>query len=597
MTENVMSNRRYSRRALLRNAVGMAAVSASGALLAACGGGTAATSTAGQTVAAKPTSAPAATGVAATSVPVTSAGAAPTGTSAVGSAAASPSAAVDGKIPSPNPQAGIPDAFTKLPPPFTSVANPPGKGGRVTMFNITYDPPISAKGDNKFWQELEKRLGVTWDVTLAPRADYEAKFATVLASGDLPDLIFLTPPPGWEKAALQGAFADLTPYLTGAGLKEFPNLAVFPPVQWKNVALNKKIYGVPRPRFLANDADYFRQDWADKVGLGHPKNADEFTQMLVAFTKNDPDGNGKPDTYGISSKTPRPAFEIGDTSGTIGQMFRFPNGWRLNSDGTLTATFETEEYKAALAYTAKLWQMGVWYPDSATVSTTQDKDLFYASKIGMYNDGLAGLMGTQGARGKTRALTPTANVTAFIPPGHDGGKPTYQKYRGHFGFTAISSKNAKDESRVRELLGILNYFAAPFGSQEWLFNTYGIVGVDSQVKNGFPTLTDRGKSEISALVTLANAPPVAYYDEPGDAQDMQKIQVDLLATGVDDPTWGLYSPTFAAKEAELAQLESDRRLAIVLGRSPLTAWDDFIKEWRSRGGDQIRKEYESALKG
>lgn len=35
-------------------------------------------------------------------------------------------------------------------------------------------------------------------------------------------------------------------------------------------------------------------------------------------------------------------------------MFRAPNNWRLNSDGTLQKDFETDEYKAALEFTNKL---------------------------------------------------------------------------------------------------------------------------------------------------------------------------------------------------------------------------------------------------
>jgi putative aldouronate transport system substrate-binding protein len=31
---------------------------------------------------------------------------------------------------------------------------------------------------------------------------------------------------------------------------------------------------------------------------------------------------------------------------------------------------------------------------------------------------------------------------------------------------------------------------------------------------------------------------------------------------------------------------------IVQGRKPLSAWDDGVKQWRSKGGDQMRKEYE-----
>ena len=39
-----------------------------------------------------------------------------------------------------------------------------------------------------------------------------------------------------------------------------------------------------------------RQDWLDAVGKEVPTIIDEFYDVLVAFTKNDPDGNGKDDT-------------------------------------------------------------------------------------------------------------------------------------------------------------------------------------------------------------------------------------------------------------------------------------------------------------
>jgi len=38
-------------------------------------------------------------------------------------------------------------------------------------------------------------------------------------------------------------------------------------------------------------------------------------------------------------------------------------------------------------------------------------------------------------------------------------------------------------------------------------------------------------------------------------------------------------------------------LAIVTGRQPLTALDTYIKDWKSRGGDMIRQEYQQSLKG
>jgi putative aldouronate transport system substrate-binding protein len=64
--------------------------------------------------------------------------------------------------------------------------------------------------------------------------------------------------------------------------------------------------------------------------------------------------------------------------------------------------------------------------------------------------------------------------------------------------------------------------------------------------------------------------------------------------GVGQPTVNLYSPTAAERGAELAQLYTDRKIAIGTGREPLSAVDDLISEWKRRGGDTIRQEYEEA---
>ena len=43
-------------------------------------------------------------------------------------------------------------------------------------------------------------------------------------------------------------------------------------------------------------------------------------------------------------------------------------------------------------------------------------------------------------------------------------------------------------------------------------------------------------------------------------------------------------------------LRHPRRASWFTGREPLSALDAAIRDWRSRGGDQIRKEFEQALK-
>ena len=117
--------------------------------------------------------------------------------------------------------------------------------------------------------------------------------------------------------------------------------------------------------------------------------------------------------------------------------------------------------------------------------------------------------------------------------------------------------------------------------------------------NGAPIQNDKGKTETGALSSgIGRRNDVFYYpDAPDDARLMQQWCKDQLQFGIENPTYGLYSPAAISSGADLQQLTTDRITAIIAGREPLSSFDQFVNDWRSRGGDQMRKEYEQALKG
>jgi putative aldouronate transport system substrate-binding protein len=500
----------------------------------------------------------------------------------------------DGRIPSPAP--GVPDAFTTFPQPYRSVDDVPGNGGTVSAFNITYQPPVPGRSENAFWQELERRLGVTLEMTQAPAAGYEEKLATLTAGGDLPDITFLVgPSPVQLRLIEQGAYADLTPYLTGDALAEYPNLARLPAKIWANAAIQGKLYGTPRPLFLTGGTLVFRQDWAEKAGIPRPADAEDFFRLMVSFTEGDPDGNGQADTWGLADQGAMSSYALG----WLQQMFRVPNGWRRNADGSLTHAIETEEFGQAIAFARRLFEAGVFHPDAGTMTNAQANDAFSAGRLGAFPDGLPSLPGsTKGKRNTTKQSDPAANVIGLVPPGHDGGAAVTHNAIGFFGIAAIPATVGEDPERVRELLRILNFYAAPFGSEEWLFLNYGLEGMHHTLQpDGSPVITEQGKLELGDLWALMSGERVFYYDVPGDAVYMQDLVRDLLAIGVDNPTWGLFSETYLERGQELAQFLHDEEVAIIAGREPLASLDGMIGEWRSRGGDDMRREYEEALRG
>jgi putative aldouronate transport system substrate-binding protein len=153
--------------------------------------------------------------------------------------------------------------------------------------------------------------------------------------------------------------------------------------------------------------------------------------------------------------------------------------------------------------------------------------------------------------------------------------------------------------RIRELLRIVDWLAAPFGSQEDLLLSYGLEGTDYTLDaNSQPQPTPAGISDAGYVPWryISQHPYVQYQaDLPGYAKasfDAEQIQV---AAGVLDPTLGYYSPTNYTK-GSLAEMNFRQAMVdLVVGRRPLTDYDQIVKDWRSAAGDQVRKEYLDAM--
>src|SRR5713226_10507116 len=96
------------------------------------------------------------------------------------SVAATVTAAV-GKTYFPSGDPNVANAYTAPIPLSQSVFHVPGNGDAVNSFAITTQPAVTAKSSNKYWQELEKHLNVTWNSTLVTSDVYPEKVGTVLA--------------------------------------------------------------------------------------------------------------------------------------------------------------------------------------------------------------------------------------------------------------------------------------------------------------------------------------------------------------------------------------------------------------------------------
>ena len=602
-----MGQRTVDRRSFCRLLAGGVTLG-SMAVLEACApaGGQPTSSQPTSAAAAQPTTAPAApTAITApASAPTTAPAAAPAPTAAP--AAVKPAPAASGgrsvKLPTRIPVQGFkPDlpasadglvdpAFLNYPAnPFKAVQDTPGRGGEVTVMTWTTGAAPAPLESNALWQAVNKELGVDLKINVQPQADYTTvKLPTVIAGNDLPDILYIADNSVIPQLPVffKSKMADLTPYLSGDAIKDYPNLANFPTLAWQQVIYNNGIYGVPVPYPLFLWVHWVHQNLLDDEGLARPKNAVEYKQLAEHFTRPDLNlaGLGAENNVGM-----------GTTNGWLTGIFGAPNIWGLDEKtGTLTAAVQTEQYKAAVGFARDLWVARAYHQNAMQYNLVSARNDFAARRFAFRFDGFQAASflfwdnaPTLDPPGKPRIMTPF--------PAVDGGKPTYWAKNGILGFSAI--KQAPPE-RIKEILRILNYLAAPFGSQEHLLMNYGQKDTHwTPDEKGNPVLNARGKTEALVPFRYITQGPVSLYytRDPEYATVSQEAEKAMLPYLAINPTDGYYSPTKDNKYAGLARELSDKINDIVLGRQPMSYWDQVVREFMDGGGTQMKAEFEAEI--
>ncbi|MDF2724106.1 MAG: hypothetical protein K0Q59_3781 [Paenibacillus sp.] len=157
-------------------------------------------------------------------------------------------------------------------------------------------------GDKDFVKKkIEEKFNVSLKIEYLPfGTDYDNKINVIMTGGDHPDM-FLANGAASQKFAVDGLLADQTPFVTKETMPNYFKWITEDEI--KNYQLKGIKYSRSPMPFQRNTygSFYIRKDWLDKFGLQLPKSYDELMTAMKKFTNDDPDGNGKKDTYGFSA--------------------------------------------------------------------------------------------------------------------------------------------------------------------------------------------------------------------------------------------------------------------------------------------------------
>ena len=225
---------------------------------------------------------------------------------------------------------------------------------------------------------------------------------------------------------------------------------------------------------------YIRKDWLDKLGLKVPENYEEYVEVLRAFTNEDPDGNGKEDTYGVTA--------VGLLTSSEPYIQYLPEFWQdaypgiyKNEEGIYVDGFTEESMIRALERLKEAYKEGLIDQEVLTNIASSCREKFYSEKAGVITYKAGEWFGI--LEDNTKILNPEAELVA-IPPIKEVGN-----YIKDLSFALAIPSNASNPE------GVFKYFIEALvdgGAVQELF-TYGIEGIDyTQVEGAYQPIKGAG---------------------------------------------------------------------------------------------------------
>lgn len=467
----------------------------------------------------------------------------------------------------------------------SSKSNDDGPQKISMMFNL-HVPEVP---EPRLEELLEEATNTELDIRWVPDNNYAETLNTAIATNELPDVFLLKDVTldQQKQAVRDGQYWEIGPYLD-----DFENLSKLNKDILNNTSIDGKIYTLYAGRPLSRQGLIYRKDWAENLGLETPTNLDELYEMMRAFTEDDPDGNGKDDTIGLTDR------EILGTFENFATWHGAPNRWG-EKDGQLLPQFMFPEYKEAMDYFKSLFDNGYINKDAPVTSKTDQQAMLKNGTAGVY-------IGTMGD------VLPMYEDAVNINPDvvfdvHNYIEGPDGEYRTRaipgYGSMLIFPKSAVETEE--ELLGILEFFdylMSPEGSNLLI---WGIEGEHYEVIDGKAKVIEENRDafnrEILPYTPLEIGEPASngrymgHYDyEPRTkADDLYEDNDNYL---VHDPTAPLDSPTWAKTSETLNQIMEDATYNYFLGQIDEAGFDEAVDRWLQAGGQDVIDEYTEAWK-
>lgn len=445
------------------------------------------------------------------------------------------------------------------------------------MMAYWVDQPLQLE-NNYLFEEFQKKMNVKLDLTLIPWANYIDKAMLKLASGDVPNVMWINDATVKTKAVIDaaeaGAFWDCTDFL---------NSDMYPNLKWAisstmiaNASINGRVYGMPGPRPSARNGLFYRSDLFEKYNIPIPSDIDTFYEAAKQLKENEP--NVIPFSYSSYGNETRFIYFLTVSQGGY-------NGWGLKDD-KIVPSYDTPEFKKTLTVLRKMYAEGLINQDFAILQGAERQAAITSGKAGMYAGVYDDYEFLQPALSKVDPKAKLGLVPVF------NGVTNAQVGSALY----VIPKTVSEE----KLHAIFKYFDSSLEQDILTWEYFGEEGRNYTLVDGMPKfISDDAKAEAQKTLLIYKScavnPVVIHWPSDSDITKTWKNATEQYAeSAVRNFASPLLSDTQTEKGAELDKIMEDARVQYIMGEIDEAGYDAAVSLWYAQGGTQIIEEYTAA---
>lgn len=469
--------------------------------------------------------------------------------------------------------------------------------------------------DNVWIDAYRDELGITFeDMFVVNSEQLEEKLNLQIASGQVPDLMAVSRTQ-FEMLVESGLAADLTEvYEQYASEKTKEYLNSDGGICMDMSTVDGRLYAIPCTQgYLESPGvvTWIRKDWLDNLNLDVPETYEELYEVMRAFTFEDPDGNGLDDTYAINTSN-----ELDEWMGFFASYGSYPKSWILDENQEIVYGGIQPETRNALEALNTMFEEGMISREFGANDWNQFIKSIDNSNVGIVYFAwyavswpLGDVHTNAGAEWIPLPILSVDGGVAKVMG--NAGPDTYYVMR-------------KDYEHPEALILMCNlWFEKGYGSREDMLK-YHKNEKEEMIANFSPVHPWLAHEDVDYYCQIRDA---LAGEDVGEMFPSCQTYYEVVQRYMENPneddyfTYKMYGPdsgcavldyymqndlvlfeqyygsgteTMKEKWGLLETKQLETYVKIIMGEEPIEAFDTFVEEWKSSGGDTITQEVREA---